>query len=68
MTMSIKVIKEGNTLRLVDCKGEFPEGKILELFTADELRKVEAERSAMYAAQLPSFIRGDENETAEELF
>ena len=68
MVVSIKIIKEGNTLRLIDCKGELPEGKVLELFTADELQGVEAERSEMYAAQLPSFIRGDEHEAAEELF
>jgi len=45
-----------------------PEGTPVQLFTGEELQVLEQERRAMLDLQMPSFIRGDEDEDAEELF
>lgn len=66
--MSIEVVKEGNVLRVLDCSENIPEGLHLRLFTESELVKLDNERSAMLDLQMPSFIRGDEDEDASELF
>lgn len=66
--MSIHVIKEGNVLRLVESSEPIPEGAHLHLFTEEELLALDRERIAMLNLQMPSFIRGDEDESAEELF
>lgn len=66
--MSVTVIKEGNTLRLVKSSEPIPDGTELVLFTEKELRALETERKGWLHAQMPSFIRGDEDESAEELF
>lgn len=67
-TMSVTVIKEGNTLRLLESSEPIEEGQRLVLFTEEELRALEAERKAWLDLQMPSFIRGDEDEVAEDLF
>jgi len=66
--MSIEVIKEGNVLRVLDCSEDIPEGSHLRLFTESEFKKLENERREMLNLQMPSFIRGDEDEDARELF
>ena len=66
--MSIHVIKEGNVLRLVESSEPIPEGTHLHLFTEEELLALDRERIAMLNLQMPSFIRGDEDESAEEVF
>lgn len=66
--MSIEVIKEGNVLRVLDCSEVIPEGFHLKLFTESELVNLEKERQEMLDLQMPSFIRGDEDEDASELF
>jgi hypothetical protein len=40
----------------------------VQLFTGEELQGLEQERRAMLDLQMPSFIRGDEDEDAGELF
>ena len=42
--MSIKVFTEGNTLRIIDCTGEMPQGREIELFTSKEIEKLAAQR------------------------
>ena len=42
--MSIKVFAEGNTLRVIDCSGEMPQGREIELFTSEEIEKLAAQR------------------------
>lgn len=42
--MSIKVFAEGNTLRIIDCNSEMPQGREVELFTLDEIEKMAAQR------------------------
>ena len=66
--MSITVIKEDNELRIISIDGQIEKGKVVRLFTEDELRQLEHERRAELDVQMPSFIRGDEDESAEELF
>jgi hypothetical protein len=66
--MSIEVVKEGNVLRVLDCSEAIPDGSHLRLFTESELIKLENERRQMLDLQMPSFIRGDEDEDASELF
>jgi hypothetical protein len=66
--MSIEVIKEGNVLRVVESSEPIPEGAHLRLYTEEQLLALDRERYAMLDLQMPSFIRGNEDESAEELF
>lgn len=66
--MSITVIKENDHLRILEVEGEFHEGKPVQLYTEPELLPIQKERAFWLNLQIPSFIRGDENESAEELF
>jgi hypothetical protein len=66
--MSVTIIKEGNTLRLIESSEPIPDGTKLVLFTEQELLELDKERRSWLALQMPSFIRGDEDERAEELF
>ena len=66
--MSITVIKEGSSLRVLEASEEIPDGTRLTLFTEQELASAEERRRAGLAAQMPSFIRGDEHEEGESLF
>jgi hypothetical protein len=66
--MSIHLVKEGNTIRVLESSEPIPEGTILRLFTEDELNRLQSERTALRDAQMPAFIRGDENEDASDLF
>jgi len=45
-----------------------PEGTPVQLFTEAELQVIEQERRTLLDLQMPSFIRGDEDEDAEDLF
>lgn len=67
-SVSVTVIKEGNTLRLLESSEPIVEGQRLVLFTEEELLALKAERKAWLDLQMPSFVRGDEDESAEELF
>ena len=42
--MSIKVFAEGHTLRVIDCSGEMPQEREIELFTSEEIEKMAAQR------------------------
>ncbi len=66
--MSIELIKEGNLIRVVQSSEPVPEGMVLRLFTEDELQKLQSERAALLNAQMPAFIRGDEDEDVTDLF
>ena len=44
------------------------EGDEVELFTVNELSDLQLERRDWLNMQMPSFIRGDQNEDAVELF
>jgi len=53
--MSITIKRTGTAVHVLEGAHTLPEGTPVQLFTGDEL-------------QMPSFIRGDEDEDAEELF
>jgi len=42
--MSIKVFAEGNTLRVLDCSDDIPQGREIELFTGEEIEKLAAQK------------------------
>jgi hypothetical protein len=66
--MNFTVVKEGNTLRILDASAQVPDGESLVLYTEQELRAPEAESNARLDLQMASFIRGDEGDAAEDLF
>ncbi len=59
--MSITIKRTGTAVHV-------PEGTPVQLFSGEELQGLEQERRAMLDLQMPSFIRGDEDEDAGELF
>lgn len=66
--MSIKVIKENDCFRILEVKGGFQEGKPVQFFSEAELLEIQKERAFALELQMPSFIRKDDYESAEELF
>lgn len=66
--MSITVVKEGTILRVLHSSEPIPDGQRLVLFSAEELQGVDRERRGWLDVQMPAFIRGDEDEVAEQLF
>ncbi len=66
--MCVTVVKEGETLRVLEASEPIAEGTKLVLYTEQEFRALEAERKTWLDLQMPSFIRGDEDEVAEDLF
>lgn len=66
--MSITIQRTGAAVQVLEGAHTLPEGTPVQLFTEEELQKREQERRAMLDLQMPSFIRGDEDEDAGELF
>ena len=66
--MSITIKRTGKAVQVLEGADTLPEGRPVQLFTGDELEKLEHDRHALLAVQMPSFIRGDEDEDAEKLF
>ena len=66
--MSITIKRTGTSVHVLEGAHTLPEGTPVQLFTGEELRDLEQERRTMLDLQMPSFIRGDEVEDAEELF
>jgi hypothetical protein len=66
--MSITVIKKGDTLQVLQASDLVPDGTTLTLYTAEEIPSAAEARRQWLAAQMPAFVRGDENEAAEDLF
>jgi len=66
--MNITIKRTGTAVQLLEGAHTFPEGTSVELFTEQELQQLEQDRRALLVLQLPSFIRGDEDEDAEDLF
>jgi hypothetical protein len=65
--MSIKVIKEGNLLRVVDSSEPIPDGTKLTLYTASELEALSGSPTAWEAAQLESAFQEDEEDWGTSL-
>jgi len=66
--MSITIKRTGSTIQVLEGVHTLPEGTEVELFTVEELQALDQQRRAELELQIPSFIRGDEDEDAEELF
>ena len=66
-TMPIKILKEGDTIRLLSSDQLLPEGKPIILFTEAEI-KIVSHGFEQLDLQINTFWGGDEDEPAEELF
>lgn len=66
--MSITIKRTGTAVHVLEGAHTLPEGTPVQLFTGEELQVLEQERRAMLDLQMPSFIRGDEDEDAGEMF
>lgn len=66
--MSITIKRTGTAVQVLEGAHTLPEGTPVQLFTGEELQGLEQERRAMLDLQMPTFIRGDEDEDAGELF
>ena len=66
--MRITIKRTGTAVHVLEGAHTLPEGTPVQLFTGEELQGLEQERRAMLDLQMPSFIRGDEDEDAGELF
>jgi hypothetical protein len=66
--MAITVIMEGDRIRLLEGAESLPAGEPIRLFTAAEVQAGSAERDNWIELQMPAFLRGDEQESAEDLF
>ena len=62
--MSITIKRTGKAVQVMEGADTLPEGMPVQLFTGEELQ----ERRDMLDLQMPSFIRGDEDEDAGEMF
>ncbi len=66
--MSLTIKRVGTAVQVLQGAETLPDGEVVQLFTADELEDLQRERREWLDLQMPSFIRGDENEDAEDLF
>ncbi len=66
--MSLTIKRIGSGLEVLAGLETLPEGETLELFTAGELSTLQRERMEWLQLQMPSFLRGDEDEDATVLF
>lgn len=66
--MSLTIKRLGVAVHVLNEVETLPEGEEVELFTANELSDLQLERREWLDMQMPSFIRGDEDENAEDLF
>jgi len=66
--MSLTIKRVGTDLEVLSGLETLPEGETLELFTARELSALQRERMEWLQLQMPSFLRGDEDEDANVLF
>jgi hypothetical protein len=66
--MSITIKRTGTAVQVLEGVNTLPEGTAVQLYTSTELQALEQDRRALVELQMPSFIRGDEDEDAAELF
>jgi hypothetical protein len=66
--MSITIKRMGTAVEVLQGAETLPEGQAVVLFTAAEHEQLRQQRLADLDLQMPSFIRGDEDEDAAELF
>ena len=66
--MSVSVKRVGEPVEVLQGACSLPEGEEIVLFTASDLIDLDRERREEVDLQMPSFLRGAEDEDAEELF
>ena len=66
--MSVTVKRVGEAVEVLKGAHSLSEGHEVVLFTASDLKNLDRERSDEVALQMPSFLRGNEDEDAEDLF
>ncbi len=66
--MSVTVKRVGEAVEVLQGASSLPEGEEIVLFTASDLINLDHERREEVDLQMPSFLRGAEDEVAEELF
>jgi hypothetical protein len=66
--MSVTVKRVGEAVHVLQGASSLPEGEEIVLFTASDLIDLDRERREEVELQMPSFLRGAEDEDAEELF
>jgi hypothetical protein len=66
--MSVTVKRVGEAVEVLQGASSLPEGEEIVLFTASDLINLDRERRNQLDLQMPSFLRGDEDEDAEDLF
>lgn len=68
MNITITIKRSGTAVQVLEGAHTLPEGTSVKLFTGQELKQLEQDRRALLNLQMPSFIRVDGDEDAEELF
>ena len=66
--MSVTVKRVGEAVEVLQGASSLPEGEEIVLFTASDLINLDRERRNQLDLQMPSFLRGDEGQDAEDLF
>ena len=66
--MSLIIKRLGAAVLALNGLETLSEGEEVELFTANELLDLQLERREWIDMQMPSFIRGDEDQNAVDLF
>ena len=66
--MSVTVKRVGEAVEVLQGASSLPEGEEIVLFTASDLIDLDRERREEVDLQMPSFLRGAEDEHAAELF
>ena len=66
--MSVTVKRVGEAVEVLQGASSLPEGEEIVLFTASDLIILDRERREQVDLQMPSFLRGAEDEEAGELF
>ena len=66
--MSLTIKRPGSSVHILIGAETLPEGEKEVRYTANELSDLQLERRYWLELQMPSFVRGDEDENAEDLF
>ena len=66
--MSLTIKRTGREVQVLAGAESLPDGEAVQLYTAAEASALQAERIAWLELQMPSFLRGDHDEAAADLF
>ncbi|MCX5946936.1 MAG: hypothetical protein NTY67_01680 [Cyanobacteria bacterium] len=66
MSLTLKRVRK--VVEVLQGASSLPEGQVVVLFSASDLKNLDRERHDDVNLQMPSFLRGDGDEDAEDLF